>query len=252
MNAVVVQPEVQLTAGETEAASLLQIIADAAANPNVNIDKMERLMEMRKQVMARAAEVSYHAAMTRAQRAMPSLKKDKFNDQTKSWYSSLASVVASAVPIYTQEGFSVSFGTEQSPLEGHIRVVADVMHDNGHMKRYYYDNPIDLTGIAGKVNKTQTHGRSSGVAYGRRYLLNLIFNLNACDDDNDGNGVGTATITEEQEATLRDMIESSGANAAQFLKYLKVDSLSDLPAVAYEDAMKALRQKMKTKQGTEQ
>src|SRR5690606_25050529 len=98
---------------------------------------------------------------------------------------------ARIVPVYTSHGLALSFDTADSPLEGHVRVVCRVTHTGGHAQVYTHDNPLDLTGIGGKVNKTATHGRGSAITYARRYLTLLIFNLRTGQDD-DGNATSAS------------------------------------------------------------
>lgn len=50
-------------------------------------------------------------------------------------------------------------------------------------------------------------------------------------------------VSEEQVATLDALIGDVGANRSAFLKYMKVEALSDLPASRYDAAVKALESK---------
>jgi hypothetical protein len=144
---------------------------------------------MHERMATRQAEQDYADAMTQAQRAMPTIGKDRHNTQTNSWYSTLDKINQQIAPIYTAHGFSLSFDTQDSTLADHVRVVCRVLHKGGCTKEYHYDTPLDSAGIAGKVNKTPTHARGSAITYGRRYLTLMIFNL-ATGEDDDGNASG--------------------------------------------------------------
>ncbi|MEY5061063.1 MAG: hypothetical protein RIS45_984 [Planctomycetota bacterium] len=183
-----------------EAGSLLAVIARAAADPAVDVGKMERLMQMHRDELARQAAQAYAEGLVRVQRAMPTVHKDRTNTQTNSNYATLEAVNRAITPIYTAEGFALSFGTEDSPLAEHVRIVCDVIHRDGHSRRYFYDAPMDGHGIGGKVNKTPTHARGSAISYGRRYLTNLIFNLTTSDEDDDGNA---ATGSQDDDAASK-------------------------------------------------
>jgi len=50
--------------------SLLEVIAKAARDPNVDIDKMERLLQMQERVQSRDAEVAFNQALNAAQSEM--------------------------------------------------------------------------------------------------------------------------------------------------------------------------------------
>jgi hypothetical protein len=170
----------------SDSAALMAAVARAAADPAVDVEKMERLFAMHERMADRQAEQAYADAMTAAQRQMPTIGKDRQNTQTNSWYSTLDKINQQIAPIYTAHGFSLSFDTQDSTLQDHVRVVCRVLHSEGHSKTYHYDTPMDSTGIAGKINKTPTHARGSAVTYGRRYLTLMIFNL-ATGEDDDGN-----------------------------------------------------------------
>lgn len=169
-----------------DSAALMAAVARAASDPTVDVEKMERLFAMHERMEARQAQQAFAAALTAAQSEMPLIAKDRTNAQTSSDYATLDAINARIVPVYTRHGLSLSFDTGDSPLPEHVRVLCRVSHVGGHSQTYTHDNPLDLTGIGGKVNKTATHGRGSAITYARRYLTLLIFNLRTGYDD-DGN-----------------------------------------------------------------
>lgn len=176
-------PELPLS----ETAALLDVIARAATDPKVDVDKMERLMNMHERAMAKSAEQQFNVAMQAAQKNMPTVPKDGSNQSTNSRFARMETLYKRVVPIVTDHGFSVSFGTADCPLAGHFRVTARVSHTAGHSERYQVDVPSDHIGMKGSPTKTLTHGFGSAMSYGRRYLMMLIFNVNTGDDD-DGQG----------------------------------------------------------------
>lgn len=178
----------QAIAPVSDSAALMTAVARAASDPTVDVEKMERLFAMHERMEGKQSERAYAEAMTRVQMAMPTIEKTRKNAQTNSEYADLEAINKAIVPVYTAEGFSLSFGQADCPTADCVRITCDVLHAGGHSKNYWYDNPIDDAGIAGKTNKTPTHGRSSATTYARRYITNMIFNLTIGDDD-DGNGV---------------------------------------------------------------
>jgi hypothetical protein len=104
-------------------------------------------------------------------------------------------------PIYTKHGFGLSFNTDEAPGPEQARIVCDVCHVGGHTRRYHVDMPVDGKGARGGDVMTKTHAMGSGISYGMRYLLRMIFNL-AIDQDDDGNAAGgrvkTAPAAEER------------------------------------------------------
>lgn len=172
----------------TDSAAIMAVISKAASDPNTDVDKLERMMAMYERMEAKRAEQEYSEALRQAQQVMPVIAKTAENKQTNSMYAKLENITKAITPIITEHGFSMSFGTGDSPLEGHVRVVCDVSHVGGCTKRYWYDLPPDAEGIKGTRNKTDIHASASSLSYGRRYLTTLIFNLTIEGMDNDGNG----------------------------------------------------------------
>lgn len=92
--------------------------------------------------------------------------------------------------------------------------------------------------------KNAIQARSSTVSYLERYTLKAITGLSEGGDDTDGRPK-KETISQEQVANLEALGEEVKANMAQFLKFLKVEKLEDLPASKYDNAVKALEGKRK-------
>lgn len=241
-------------AAVSETAAILQIIERAASNPATDIEKMSRLFEMRNQVVAEQRQVAFNASMAAAQAEMPLVLKSAKNDQTRSTYATLEQVCRTISPVWTKHGFALSFGTADCPIKDHYRITCDVSHAEGYSRSYYADIPIDAAGIKGQVNKTATHAFGSTMSYGRRYLTLMIFNI-ATTDDNDGNRprqtdrlpevFGDELIDSEQIMAIEKLIEDVGADKARFLKFFKVEALTDIPVARYDDAIACLNAKKK-------
>lgn len=245
--AVIADPQESAMVPASTAVNMIEVIARAAADPNTDLDKMERLMAMHERMTARTAEIAFNAAMQRVQAATRKVKRDRWNEQTKSNYATLESVNAQVVPAYTAEGFSLSFGTDDCPLEGHFRVTCSVSHRDGHTRPYRVDIPSDGVGMKGTANKTSTHAFGSSMSYARRYLTLLIFNISLTDEDDDGNAGGQREewITQDQAATLQALIEEAKADKGKFLEYLKYPSLLEIPSSKYADAVALLQKKIR-------
>lgn len=170
------------------AASLLQVISAAASNPQVDIEKMERLMAMHERMTARTAEAAFNDSMAAAQAEMTPISRDAVNPQTKSRYATYAQLDAELRPIYTKHGFSISFNTGTDAPEGHLRLLA-LVGRGGHTRTYMLDMPSDGKGAKGGDVMTKTHATGAASTYGQRYLLKLIFNVAVGELDNDGNGM---------------------------------------------------------------
>lgn len=167
--------------------NILAVIARAAADPTVDVEKMRQLLEMQERIEAKRAEAAFNSAMSTAQQEMPRVHRDAKNPSTNSLYTRLETLNKEAVPIYTKHGFSLSFGSDDCPIADHIRITCVVAHIGGHCRPYKCDLPRDDMGAKGTPNKTKMHGAGSTFSYGRRYLTMLIFNISLTNEDDDGN-----------------------------------------------------------------
>ena len=171
----------------TQRDTFVAMVERLAANPDVDPDKMQKLVDMQMQIMDRNAKTSFYDAMNLVQAGIPSVLPDSRNPQTHSDYASLRAISAAIKPIYTAEGFSASFSEGKSDKEDHIRVDGLLRHRDGHSESdYKADLPLDKTGMKGSVNKTDIHAAGSTFTYGRRYLTCMMFDV-AVGFDLDGN-----------------------------------------------------------------
>jgi len=232
------------------ASAIISVIERAVSNPDVDIDKMERLLAMQERVMARQAEQAFNEAMMAAQADIEPVARDAYNSHTKSRYARLETISRAITPVITKHGFAMSFGTADSSLEGHYRVTCEVTHCDGYSKQYHVDMPSETAGFKGGANKTATHAFGSAMSYGRRYLTLLIFNIATEDDDGQAAGRGK-TITDAQCNELLALAEDAEADKRAFCEWLRVDSFKVIPANRFGEAKSALlRKKAKVNAGS--
>ncbi len=201
--AVIASQAVQADA--TDSRVFFQVITAAAANPQVDIEKMERLWVMHERLVARDAEQAFNASMKSAQSEMGRISTDATNQQTRSKYATYGQLDRHLRPIYTSNGFALSFDTAEGAPEGHQRFLAYVSHDGGHTRTYRADVPSDGKGAKGGDVMTKTHAFGSASSYGMRYMLKMIFNVAIGEDDDDGNAAGARGV-EAVEAVTKDAI----------------------------------------------
>ncbi len=183
--------------------------------------------------------------MSQVQANMRRTAADRHNKQTGSDYATYAALDRDLRPLYTAEGLSLSFDTEAAG-DGVVGMICHVSHTGGHTRTYRAAVPSDGKGAKGGDVMTKTHAFGSGTSYGMRYLLKMIFNVAIGNDPDDDDGNAAAEIeriTEKQAATINDMLTATGSDVRRFLDWLKVDSVSMIPAQAYGHAFNALKQK---------
>lgn len=157
------------------------VITKVAALKDVDVNKLERLMQLQQEFLAKQAAAHYSRQMALAQSEMGPILKDSANPMTRSRYASLAAIDNAIRDIYSRHGFSISFD-EVPDKDGWIHVVAEVSC-GAETRRYHRWLPWTTTGIGGRAAMTSTHANMGANTYVRRALLKNIFNLSEADDD---------------------------------------------------------------------
>lgn len=179
---------------------LSAIIERAAGDPKFDIEKLQRLLDMKEADEIRAADKAYTAALTAAESEMETINANARNDQTKSRYATFAAIDSEARPIYTRHGFGIQFTTEPTGTPGSILVVGMLSHRAGAMRRFQVPMPITTQGFKGTAMMTETHATMAAVSYGKRNLEVMMFNLQV-DRDTDGNAPRQPPATEAKTTT---------------------------------------------------
>jgi hypothetical protein len=245
MNQLAVQgPSEPIPVVQSETGAVISMFERMARDPSVPMDRIERVMDMMRDMRREQAAEDFNNAMADTQRELTPVARDSFNPQTRSKYASYHAIDKAIRPVYTKHGLGVSFDEDQNSPEGFIRVLAFVTKGR-HSKTFHYDSPIVTQGLAGKTMMTLTHARASAVTYAKRYLVGMIFNLSTGEDE-DGNtpaNVGGA-ITAEQADEIKAKCDAVGAGFDEsFCNYFGIDTIADLPAKDYQRALTALKKK---------
>jgi hypothetical protein len=242
----VTEHKAQQTAPVEYSAGLMEVIARAASDPSVDIDKMERLIAMQERIQARDAEMAFNRAMNAAQAEMRPIAANASNPQTRSRYATFDKLDRVLRPIYTEHGFSLSFDEGESPKPDHVRVLCYVSHVGGHTRTYHRDMPADGKGAKGGDVMTKTHAAGAAGSYGARYLLKGIFNVAVGEEDDDGN-MGRPTkapelVSDADAALIAQYCQALGGNKlSALLAAYKVEAIPDLTAKQAKAALNRLK-----------
>lgn len=166
--------------------SLLQVIAKAARDPAVDIDKMERLLQMQERVQDREAEVSFSSAFAKMQPELPAINmrgQIVHKGNVISDYAEWSDVAKAITPVLSRYGFSLSF--KPTEVGGKVAVCATLRHEDGHTDSSTLSLPTDTSGAK---NAVQAVG--STLTYGKRYSAILLLNIRVEGDDDDGAASG--------------------------------------------------------------
>ena len=232
----------------SESAAILAIIERAAMNPDVDIDKMERLLAMQERIMERQAKQAFIEAKIAMRDVLPEITmrgriiiRDKNNQSNiiqETPFARFEDIHVAIMPILTTHGFDLSFKNGMAP-DGKVRITTILSHVSGHSEETYFDLPHDSSG-----SKNAVQAVGSSTSYGKRYGVLNILNIRVCGEDDDGDMAGRPdTITDEQNIELGALAAEVKADMPKFLKFLKIEKLSDLPAARFDEAKAALESK---------
>jgi hypothetical protein len=230
----------------SDSAALIAVISRAASDPNVDIDKMERLMAMHERMQARAARVQYDEAFAAMQPNLPEIDKrgkiiirDK-NDAEKiiqsTPYALWEDTNKVIKPILAEYGFALSFRITQT--EAKITTTAVLSHSGGHREETSFAASIDNTG-----SKNNVQGWGSSFSYGKRYSGTAILNITTKGEDDDGKATGSiiGSISDEQRVELEGMLKDAKVPVKDFCDYAKIETLADLPAAKFDVAKQRIQ-----------
>jgi len=237
-HAIIVQPN----------RSPVEIIQSALVGKGGTIDDLKEMLAFQKDWEANEARKLFNAAFTKAQSEIQAVIKTKTNKHTSSKYADLSAVIESAKPVYTRNGFAVIFYELDTTTPDIIRIGVDVLHEKGHKESYHYDMPLDGKGIEGKANMTKIHGKASSVAYGRRYLMCMIWNIPTQDDDGNAAGKESApsagsveVISDKERSEIVDCLTTLGKTPKSFCALMKIESIETMPKLRYQAAMNLIK-----------
>ncbi|GAA0568049.1 ERF family protein [Halomonas salifodinae] len=181
-----------------ESTAIIQVIERAALNPEVDIDKMERLLQMQERILDRQALMAYSTAMAAMQTELPSItERGQGNNGA---YATLEDIVDTIRPIMKEHGFAVSFRIQTQ--ERGIQVTGVLMHKDGHREETSMLLPVDTSG---SKNAVQAFGSST--SYGKRYVLCALLNITTRGQDDNGHAAAPVKlVTPFQAAQIRQLI----------------------------------------------
>ena|ERR1700731_1396499 len=217
-----------------------------------SIEQLKEAFDLYERWLKLEAEKAWNRAMTNCQRDMPSLVKDSKNKHTGNWYTSYEQLDRQIRPVYLREGFSLCFTEIEQERPEICRMALDVLHVDGHVRRFQKDVHIDGVGIKGNPNMTPTQADGSTSAYAKRYVTKNTFNLVETGEDVDGDA-GNHPITAGQLKELEDLVATIAINRGRplhlesFLKFLEVETLAELPQWKFESAKQELVKKSEEK-----
>ena len=219
---------------------MLTMIERIAMDPNLPVERLTALLDMRERQMNKEAEQVFNRSFAAAMAEMPDVPRTGQNKHLNTRYSTLDDLIRATRPVLSRHGLSLNW---QTAIDGqNISVTAIVRHEQGHSIQTTLSGPRDN---GKQMNALQ--GGGSTETYLKRYSGFSILGLSSGDEvDDDGHGSGNSqTVNAEQYIILRDLIEETGADESKFFLAFGVKSqdLHQFPAAMFEKAKAQLERK---------
>ena len=224
-----------------EEPSLMNLIAEMARDNNADINKLQSLIQMKNSYEDREAKKEFARDYIRMKPKLPRVISLHKNTQTNSQYAKLEDINKIIDPILAEHNFATSHKVI-AQTEKTVTVRVELWHSVGHIESTELTMPLDDLGIAGKVNKTAPHAIASTIMYLRRVGECALLNIST-GQDVDGNQPKPKDepISIEQAAELDIRLRALGGDAlARFLRWSKIEQLTELSTRNYPAAVKAI------------
>ena len=188
-----------------------------AMQKNYTPELIEKMMALQERYEANGARKAYNEAVAEFHKDLPPLKKDKFNTQFESWYTSLGVLLATYGPKLGENGLSVSFPTPTQDDKS-MTVECRLSHKLGHSESSSMIGPI-LAGPIGRVSGQSARNPLQDIKTTFTYLRSAtceavlgVAGSEASSVDNDGNsasGAGKMTPFEGWEIRATEVCEAA-------------------------------------------
>lgn len=230
---------------------MVNMIERLVLNPDADLDKLERMLALKRDHDRDNARVAFAAALAAARSKIPPIVKDatvdytskKSGDRTYYRHETLAGIAKVIDPILSEFGLSYRFRTDQG--NGGVRVTCIIAHAHGHSEETSLTCAPDGSG-----SKNPFQAVGSAVTYLQRYTLKAALGLSAeVDDDaqtaaprpDDRMRGEVKTISQEQFVQIREKADEAGVSEDQITKAAGIEHLHDLPADSFAPLMRKLQ-----------
>ena len=210
-----------------------------AVQNNTDLDKLERLLNLKMKYEDNEAKKAYTISMARFKENPPKVTKDKDNKQYNSKYTSLNNLVNTVSPELSKHGLSASWDIEQN---GTIKVTCKLTHKQGHSETASMSASADGSGSKNAIQQIK-----STITYLKGVTFESILGLASSDAnvDDDGNSSDAEYITGDDLQDIRAKSMKYKVDEAIFLKYIGAESFDKINVKDYGKTIMALEEKRK-------
>lgn len=173
------------TSEQPDATGLALIVERLAANPTVDVAKLEKIIELQERMLKHQAVASFTAAFSKMQPEIPIIDEHgriEVRGSVRSTYAPLEDIHEVIKPILARHGFAIRHRTEWPAEKPNIiRIVGILGHEHGHSEESVFEAPMDKSEF-----RSDIQSMGSTVSYGRRYTTLDLLNIATRKADKDG------------------------------------------------------------------
>jgi hypothetical protein len=158
-----------------------------AVEKGADVNTLERLLAMRKELKAEQAREAFYKAMSEFQSSCPIIKKERKvrnkDGGIRYIYANLDDIVTVVAPLLSEHG--LSYGIKAELRDGAVVANCIVNHMEGHSEESSFAVPIEKEAFMGDAQKS-----GSALMYAKRYAFCNAFGIVTGDEDDDGKALG--------------------------------------------------------------
>lgn len=156
----------------------MDLLRIAVEKGNVDVSTLERLMVVRKEMLAETAKRDFYDALAAFQAECPIILRNKSGHENRYNYAPLERIVKEVTPFLTKHGFSHQ--EDANVTEGWVEAIVTVTHRGGHVETKRFKVPAQSN--AG-MSPQQKYG--AAMTYATRYAFCAAFGIRTADKDTD-------------------------------------------------------------------
>jgi hypothetical protein len=171
---------------EPTTTGLVAVLERLALNPDVPVEKLERIIELQRGINADLAKADFAAAFSEMQGDLPVITERgeiEVDGVVRSKYARYEDIIEVIRPILKRYGFAIRH--QNSTRDGKQVIVGILSHRGGHDERDEFECPPDTSG---KKNSIQAMGSTR--SYGQRYTTIALTGIVTRGTDDDGKRAG--------------------------------------------------------------
>lgn len=218
-------------------------LMQALSNPEIPADKLQIMLQMRREVLHDQAKEAYQEAFAAFSAEMPAVERDGMVDLGEgkgrypfTTYEQMDKILR---PLLVKHGFSLQYWSSDAESKDWI-VVHGALIGHGWQRESVYPVPPDV----GR-GRNALQARGSAQAYAKRYIADLLCNIVRKGMDDDARRAMQAAIDPKQVGELNRLMKATNTSEATFLKMMVTgaETIADIQPRDYPRLLNALQEK---------